>query len=106
MQSVVAWARSVRDEGSELAEIAKKPRRAKAQAPADRLARHEMNRALLEGILAGRIALDVQEGGSLVFLHGEHLAARNASVTGVSAAFTGGVAPEGEVASPENTPAG
>jgi hypothetical protein len=33
-----------------------------------------MNRALLDGIVAGTVTLDVQEGGALVFLHKSALA--------------------------------
>lgn len=73
LQSVISWARSVRAEGEELKLLQGRPRRQKTQAPADRLVRYEMNRALLDGILAGTIVLDVQENGDLLFLHGNHL---------------------------------
>lgn len=73
LQGVVAWARSIRAEGQSLTELSARPRRAKTQAPADRVARFEMNRALLDGVLGGTIALDVQDDGVLIFLHSEHL---------------------------------
>lgn len=69
LASVVAWARSVRSEGDALRGLAGQPRRQKTQAPADRTARYEMNKALLEGVLSGNIALDVHDNGDLVFLH-------------------------------------
>ena len=68
LASVVAWARSVRAEGEELKVINSRPRRTKNQAPVDRVATYEMNRALLDGILTGGITVDVQDDGKLIFL--------------------------------------
>jgi hypothetical protein len=83
LQAVVNWARTVRGEGDALKELAGRPRRQKAQAAGDRIVKFEMNRALLDGVLAGAIALDVQEDGSLVFMH--------ASAAGGNASPNGGV---------------
>jgi hypothetical protein len=79
LQSVITWARGIRDEGEQLRELASRPRRQKTQAPMERLAAYEMNRALLDGILAGAIVLDVQSDGVLVFLHSDSLAAHLAT---------------------------
>ena len=68
LASVVGWARSVRSEGEELKVINSRPRRTKNQAPIDRTATYEMNRALLDGILTGGITIDVQDDGQLIFL--------------------------------------
>jgi hypothetical protein len=69
LASAVAWARSVRAEGDSLRELANSPRRQKAQTSPDRTARYDLNKALLEGVLSGEIALDVADNGDLVFLH-------------------------------------
>jgi hypothetical protein len=69
LQNVVNWARSVRTEGDELRVLASRPRRLKTQAPVERTARYEMNKALLDGILTGGITLDVLEDGQIVFIH-------------------------------------
>jgi hypothetical protein len=69
LQSVIAWARGIREEGDALRELSGRPRRQKAQAPSERIARYDMNRALLDGILKGVITLDVLDGGTIVFLH-------------------------------------
>jgi len=76
LQSVITWARGIREEGDALRDIAGRPRRPKIQAPSERIAAYEMNRALLDGILQGAIVLDVQEDGTLVFLHMDSLTAR------------------------------
>jgi hypothetical protein len=73
LQSVISWARTVRAEGEELKTLQSRPRRQKNQPSVDRLVKYEMNRALLDGILAGAIVLDVQEDGELLFLHGDSL---------------------------------
>ena len=69
LNAAVTWARSVRAEGDALRDLANSPRRQKSQTSPDRQARHDMNKALLEGILAGEIALDVADNGDLIFLH-------------------------------------
>lgn len=71
--TVVAWARGIRLEGDALKELNSKPRRAKTQAPIARITDYEKNRALLDGILSGTVALDVQEDGTLVFLNASSL---------------------------------
>lgn len=72
LQSVIAWARSIRAEGEEIKMIQSRPRRPKTQASAERIIKYDLNRALLDGILAGSVLLDVQENGELRFLHGEY----------------------------------
>lgn len=70
LQSVVTWARSIREEGESLQQLSSSPRRRTSPAPTERVARYEMNLALLEGVLAGTLSLDVQDNGDFVFLHG------------------------------------
>ena len=65
---VVGWARGVRAEGDELKTINSRPRRTKNQPSTDRTASHDLNRALLDGILTGGITIDVQDDGKLLFL--------------------------------------
>lgn len=85
LQTVITWAHSVRDEGDALRELASRLRRPKGPAPSERTAHFEMNRALLDGVLAGSIAIDVQDGGALVFLHGNATAASSANGAGALA---------------------
>ena len=85
LQSVIAWAREVRAEGDTLKELAGRPRRQKTQAPADRIARYEMNRALLDGVLSGGILLDLRDDGSFIFLHRESAAAAASAVPAAEA---------------------
>jgi hypothetical protein len=98
LQRVIQWAQGIRAEGAAIAAAAAESRRrsprnaaagggagrGRASAAtlarqkeerqrelAERTARHEMDQALLDGVLAGRIALDVAtDGGRLVFLQG------------------------------------
>ena len=69
LQSVIAWAREIREEGDVLIELTSRPRRRKTAAAPERIARYEMDRALLDGVLAGTVLLDVREGGQLLFKH-------------------------------------
>jgi hypothetical protein len=74
LHTVIAWAQSVREEGEELRELSSRMRRQKPIVPRERLARYELNRALLDGVLAGAIALRVEDSGQLLFLNRESLA--------------------------------
>lgn len=103
LQIVVSWAQHVEAEG-EAIERESAPRRgsrsaskmsARAKAAADqqrqaqeeqlraRRSRHEMDRALLDGVLAGAVTLDVQ-AGQILFLHGGYQAAH--ATAGIEAA--------------------
>ena len=66
LHAIIAWARSVRDEAEILVSLADRPRRQKNQVSVERITRHEMNRALLDGVLGGAIAIDIVDEG-LVF---------------------------------------
>lgn len=68
--SVIEWARAVHAEAEALRVLAGRPRRAKAEAPTERVARFEVNKTLLDGVLGGTLGLDVDEAGSIVFLSG------------------------------------
>ena len=69
LQSVITWARGVHAETEELKTLVGRPRRQKALASPDRIASYELNKALLESVLAGSIGLDVNESGSIVFIN-------------------------------------
>ncbi|GAB4457593.1 MAG: hypothetical protein OHK0029_17660 [Armatimonadaceae bacterium] len=68
LQHVISWAHSVREEGEELREMTGRTRRQKPNIPGDRVARYELNRALLDGVLAGTITLRVEDDGKLLFV--------------------------------------
>lgn len=69
LQKVIQWVRSIREENEAYTELANRPRRRKTVFQADRMAKYELNKALLDGILAGEITLDILEDGSMVFAH-------------------------------------
>jgi len=73
LQAIMDWARGVRAEGEALKDFNGRPRRQKAESYPERIARFEMNRALLDGVLAGNIGLDVQNG-ALRFLQANQTA--------------------------------
>ena len=64
-QAVIGWARG---EAEALKLLVGRPRRMKAQASAERMAAFQLNKALLDGILAGTIGVDVDDNGAIVFL--------------------------------------
>lgn len=67
LHRVVAWARSVRAETELLHGLAARQRRPKNGTEPDRLLTNEMNRALLEGVLDGSIAIRVADDGGFSF---------------------------------------
>jgi hypothetical protein len=69
LQKVIEWTRAIREENEAYTELANRPRRRKAAFANDRLAKYELNKALLDGILAGDLTLDILEDGSMVFVH-------------------------------------
>lgn len=69
IELVVGWARGVRGEGQALADALKRPTRQRQEKLGDRLAQQEMNLVLLQGVLDGKIGLDVKDG-QIVFLTG------------------------------------
>ena len=68
LQAVISWARGVHAETEELNNLVGRPRRQKALASPERMAAYELNKALLDNVLAGVIGLNVSEGGSIVFI--------------------------------------
>lgn len=69
LQAAIDWARSVHAEAEEFKTLEGRPRRQKALASPERIAAYELNKALLESVLAGSIQLDVNESGSIVFIN-------------------------------------
>lgn len=69
LQAVISWARGVHAETEELKNLVGRPRRQKALASPERMAAYELNKALLDSVLAGTIGLNVNEGGSIVFIN-------------------------------------
>ena len=68
LQAVVSWARGVHAETEELKTLVGRPRRQKALASPERMAAYELNKSLLDNVLAGAVGLNVSESGSIVFI--------------------------------------
>lgn len=68
--AVVSWARQIHEEGLALRTLATRPRRARAEGIADRQVSYEVNKALLDKVLAGAIRIDVGAESSLIFSDG------------------------------------
>jgi hypothetical protein len=69
LQKVIQWVQAIRAENEAYTELAGRPRRRKAAFQAERMAKYELNKALLDGILSGEITLDILDDGSMVFAH-------------------------------------
>jgi hypothetical protein len=67
MEIVLGWVRNVGTEADALKELVKRPRRAKAEGGGERIAKLELNKALLQGLLAGELAVSVSVDGDIVF---------------------------------------
>jgi hypothetical protein len=67
MEIVLGWVRSVGGEAEALKELVKRPRRAKAEGASERIAKLELNKALLQGLLAGELIISVDADGDIVF---------------------------------------
>lgn len=65
--ALVTWARGVHAEKTELAKLKPRSRTAKPEVLAARRAAHEVNQALLEGVLAGSLAVGIDDEGTLTF---------------------------------------
>lgn len=65
--AVVNWARGVHAEEAELKTLTTRVRRAKALNAPERQVVLDLNKALLDGVLAGSLIVDVNESGSIVF---------------------------------------
>ena len=66
--SITEWARGVHEEDTALRQLKTRPRRAKAEISAERIAKFDVNKALLDGVLAGQVGIDVDDEGNIVFL--------------------------------------
>jgi hypothetical protein len=65
--AVVSWARGVHAEGAELKALATRARKVNAPGVAERKMAYEVNKALLDGVLAGATTINVGEDGGIVF---------------------------------------
>ena len=65
--ALVTWARGVHAEKTELAKLKPRSRTAKPEVLAARRASHEVNQALLDGVLGGTLAVGIDEEGNLTF---------------------------------------
>ena len=63
--AVVQWARGVHAEAAELKALSTQVRKAKAENFAERQVALQLNQALLEGVIAGTLAVDVNEAGAI-----------------------------------------
>ncbi|MGC4044888.1 MAG: hypothetical protein QM758_13930 [Armatimonas sp.] len=65
--AVVNWARGVHTEGTELKTLATRVRKVKTESVAERQVAYEVNKALLDGVLAGQMTVNVDDTGNVVF---------------------------------------
>ena len=65
--AVVVWARGVHAEKGELSKLKPRSRTAKPEVLAARRAAHEVNQALLDGVLAGTLSVGIDGDGGLTF---------------------------------------
>lgn len=68
--AVVQWARGIHNEAAELKTLSTRVRLAKAENVADRQIALTLNQQLLDGVLSGALAVDVNEAGDICFLSG------------------------------------
>ena len=66
--TIVEWSREVHEEDTAMRQLKTRPRRAKAEISAERIAKFDVNKATLDGVLAGQIGIDVDDEGNIVFL--------------------------------------
>jgi hypothetical protein len=65
--AVVSWARGVHEEEAALRALATRARKMNAPGVAERQMAHTVNKALLDGVLAGTTTINVDGEGSIVF---------------------------------------
>lgn len=68
---VILWARDVYAEAAEIAQLQTRVRLARSENLVERQTAYEVNKALLDGVLAGVLTVNVDEAGSLLFGHAE-----------------------------------
>jgi hypothetical protein len=67
MEIVLDWVRSIGNEADALKELVKRPRRARTAGASERIAKLELNKTLLQGILSGDLAVSVDVDGDIIF---------------------------------------
>ncbi|WP_309716597.1 hypothetical protein [Armatimonas sp.] len=65
--AVVMWARGIHDEAAELKALSTRVRRAKTENAAERQIALMLNQSLLDGVISGSLAVDVNEAGGITF---------------------------------------
>lgn len=65
--TVVSWARGVHSAGAELKTLAARVRKSRTDGTAGRQINYDVNKALLDGVLAGQLTVNVDEAGNVVF---------------------------------------
>ena len=65
--AVVMWARGIHDEATELKALSTRVRRAKTENAAERQIALMLNQSLLDGVISGSLAVDVNEAGGITF---------------------------------------
>ncbi|WP_309685983.1 hypothetical protein [Armatimonas sp.] len=65
--AVVLWARGIHEEAAELKALSTRVRRAKTENAAERQVALLLNQSLLDGVLSGALAVDVNESGAITF---------------------------------------
>ena len=64
---VILWARGVHEEAAEIATLKTRVRKAKAENLPERQANNDLNKTLLNSVLAGSLYIDVNEAGMVIF---------------------------------------
>jgi hypothetical protein len=65
--AIVLWARGIHEEAAELKALSMRVRRAKNENAAERQVALMLNQSLLDGVIAGSLAVDVSEAGAITF---------------------------------------
>jgi hypothetical protein len=65
--ALINWARGVHEERTALTKLKPRSRAMKPEVLAARRAEHDVNQALLDGVVAGTLAVGISEDGSLTF---------------------------------------
>jgi hypothetical protein len=71
LRNIIQWARSVNAEAEHFKTVSGRQRRIRQQGTADRLAAFQLDKALLDGVLDGKIGIDIDDSGQIIFLNVE-----------------------------------
>lgn len=69
LRNIIQWARSVNAEAEHFKTVSGRQRRIRQQGTADRLAAFQLDKTLLDGVLEGKIGIDIDDVGQIIFLN-------------------------------------